>query len=145
MRIAATAFVALLTLAGCQTANQVSTASGRPEATYAAAPEKVRAVMLNGLINKGFQVKTDTPYLLVVEQPSKNLMVNLLLGSQWNPTVNVRCSYTIVPIEKASTRVVASCAAVTNPGTAYERLTEVNDAKSNQALQGWLNSLTSQV
>ncbi|MFS6706520.1 hypothetical protein WHK35_14555, partial [Staphylococcus aureus] len=62
---------------------------------------------------------------------------NLLLGSQWNPTVNIRVSLTFVPTGQ-ETRIVADTAAVTNPGTAFEQITPITNPKANDGIQNWL-------
>lgn len=140
---AAALTVALAVIAGCQT-SQVTTASGRPEVTVTAPPEKVRATILNEAVNRRFTIKTDTVYSLVVEQPSKDFMMGLLLGSNWDPTVNVRVTFTFVPLE-AQTRVIAEQVAVTNPGTAMERITPLTGQKAVDGLQAWLDGLQSKV
>lgn len=130
------AFLALLT-AGCQTA-QVTTASGRPEITVPGPPERIKPLVVNAALNRKFTIKSDTPYTLVIEQPSTDFGTNLLLGSQWNPTVNIRLTLTFVPVG-GDTRIVAEQVAVTNPGTGAERITPLTGQKAVDGVQAWLN------
>jgi len=125
--------------AGCQTA-QVNAPSGKPETTVTAPSDKVRPLVLNDLLNNGFTIKSDTPYQMVVEQPSKNFWANALLGSNWNPQVNVRVSLTFVPVGN-STRIVADMVAVTNPGSGFEQLTPLSGTADMKAMQDWLDGL----
>ncbi|MCB1499942.1 MAG: lipoprotein [Bauldia sp.] len=137
MRKLLVAILLVAAVAGCQTA-QVTTASGRPEITVPGPPEKIKPLVLNAALNRKFTIKSDTPYTLVIEQPSTDFATNLLLGSQWNPTVNIRLTLTFVPVG-GDTRIVAEQVAVTNPGTGAERLTPLTGQKAIDGVQAWLN------
>lgn len=134
----------LLALAGCQS-TQLTTPSGRPEATYSAPASVVRPVLVNVLVNNGFTIKKDSEYSLVVERRSTDLLVNVLLGSQWNPTTNSRLTLAVTEVN-GQTRVVADMHVVTNPGTGFERLTPVGDNKANQeVIAGYLEEVRRQL
>lgn len=126
-------------IAGCQTV-QLSTPSQRPEVTVAAPAATVRPILIGEMINHGFRISQDTAYALVMERASQDLMTNVLLGSQWNPTVNARISFAITELD-GQTRVVADIFAVTNPGTAFEQLTPFNNSKDAVDFQFFLEGI----
>jgi hypothetical protein len=137
---------AVLTLFGttaCTTV-QHATASGRPEVTVNAPADAVRVAFINGFIDRGYTIIEDTPYRLVMDRRSDNVMANVLLGSQWNPQIHARISLTVATLN-SKTRVVADLNAVTNPGTAFERLTPMSNSKDSEEIQQFMRGIAAQV
>ena len=91
------------------------------------------------MINKGYSLTSDTGFQLVFQAPAEGLGA-ILLSSQYDSTVMVRMGYSIAPQERG-TRVVVNIAAVTNPGSAFERLTPMNGSKDSVHVQEWLNDI----
>lgn len=131
------------TLAACQAVRH-DTASGRPEVTIAADKEAVRAVLIDAMIDRGFLIVDDTPYRLVMDRSSDNALANALLGSRWNPTVHARAAMSLTETAGA-TRIVASLDVVTNPGTAYERLTPFSNSRDAAEFQTFLQTVAARV
>lgn len=55
-------------------------------------------------------------------------MANALFGSKYDATPNPRVTYTLMQ-DQGATRVIADFVIVTNPGSAFERLTPVNGSQ----------------
>lgn len=137
-------FVSLLFVAaGCATPIMHLTPSGRPEVTVTGrVGEQVVARITDRMLNSGYNVKTATKTLMVFEKPIDNVLAAALLGSRYDSTPAARITYTIIETD-ASTRVVASLAAITNPGSAFERVTPMDNSKDSVGVQQFLTELKS--
>jgi hypothetical protein len=111
-------------LAGCQTDQTSTTASGKPEVTIKAPTGAIKARLLSLAMDRRFNVTKDTEYLLQVEKPTDNLAAAVLLGSKYDSTPAERIVFTFVPLGDA-VRVVAASMLVTNPGSAFEQITPI--------------------
>ena len=135
------AVVLAVALAGCQTAAEgPTTASGKPEVTIRASTAAIKARLLSLAMDKRFNVTKDTEYLLQVEKPSENFGAALLLGSKYDGIPAERIVFTFAPIGD-TTRVVAASMFVTNPGSAFERITPVNGGDGAARTQQTLDDL----
>ncbi|MFK4507080.1 hypothetical protein IQ17_01672 [Bradyrhizobium daqingense] len=133
--------VLAIALAGCQTAAEApNTASGKPEVTIRATTAAIKARLLSLAMDKRFNVTKDTEYLLQIEKPSENFGAALLLGSKYDGIPAERIVFTFAPIGD-STRVVAAGMFVTNPGSAFERITPVNGGEGATRTQQTLDEL----
>src|SRR5437868_4254636 len=107
--------------ASCATNPQPQTASGSPEVTIAGAkPEHVKPILLNTVLNRRLRIKSDSPFLLVVEKETDNLVADIFLSSKYDNRVIERTSFTIAEVP-AGTRIVADATFITNAGSAFER------------------------
>lgn len=141
IRNCAMAAVLAVGLAGCQTAAQApATASGKPEVTIRASTAAIKARLLSLAMDKRFNVTKDTEYLLQIEKPSENLGAALLLGSRYDGVPAERIVFTFAPVGD-TTRVVAAGMFVTNPGSAFERITPVNAGEGAVRTQQTLDEL----
>jgi hypothetical protein len=135
----------MLILTGCAAPAQHNTPSGRPEVTINGRVSKaVLGKITNGMINNGYNVKTSTDTLLVFEKPMENFAAQLFLGSRYDSTPAARITYNIIETE-GFTRVVASFAAVTNPGSAFERLTPMNNNPDTASYQTFLDKIKNEI
>jgi hypothetical protein len=134
------ALTALITLAGCQTAQPPTTASGKPEVTIRAPVSKIKATMISKAMNQGLTITKDTEYLLQFDRPTQNMGAAILLGSRYDGVPNERYVLTFAP-EGESTRVVAASMFVTNPGSSFERITPVNAGEGVDRTQRELDEL----
>lgn len=138
MRIGwATLALALLALGACQTtqSSTPSTASGLPEVTIAGVtPDRVKAELVNVMINRNFRVVKDTPLQLALDAPVTNILASVLLGSQYDSQPVERASFTLIQ-QGGATRVVADLAIITNPGSAFEMRTTINGGTESAAVQ----------
>jgi hypothetical protein len=133
--------IALIAIVGCATPIRHDTPSGRPEVTVRGNLAKpIHREITNAMLNRGYNVKSSTETLLVFERPLDNAMASVLLGSQYDSTPAARITYSIVE-SMDWTRVVASFAAVTNPGSAFERITPLNNNPDTAEYQALLNEI----
>lgn len=138
IRILAVALFALV-LSACQTV-QHSTPSGRPEVTIAAPTKDVKTAFVGTLSNLGYEIKRDTDFQIVVERQLDNVMANVLLGSEYDPTVEGRITATFMDIG-GKTRVTTDMGIVRNGGSAFEAVTNVNGSQDSLGVQSLLDDI----
>lgn len=126
-------------LSACQTIRH-QTASGRPEVTIKAPIDKVKAAYVGAVVNANYSLKTDTPLQVVMEREATNALVGILLASNYDSRVMARISTTFIQ-NGTDTRVFADLNLVTNPGSAFERLTPMNNSVDSVGVQNILNDI----
>lgn len=133
--------IAIFTLlaSACQTV-QHATPSGRPEATIKADPVAVKSALAGALFNFGYTMVKDTNFQMAMDKPIQNVMANVLMGSQYDPTVEARINATFLQMGDA-TRVTAELFVVRNGGSAFEALTPMNGAKDSIGVQSLLDDI----
>jgi len=115
-------------LGACAAPTHLDTPSGHPEVTISrTTPNKVKAALVRKMIDKGFQVTKDKQFELAFDRPLDNKLAEALLGSKVSGTPNMRVTYSISQVGD-DVRVIADLAAITNPGSASELSTDMNDA-----------------
>jgi hypothetical protein len=129
----------------CASGVQHATPSGHSEVTVSkATPDKVKAVLVNKMINKGYRITKDTQFELAFDKPVDNVMVSVLLGSKYDSQPSQRVSYSIAQVGEG-VRVVSDFAVITNPGSAFERRTDVNKADATTDVQTLLEEVASEL
>jgi hypothetical protein len=142
--VTAAAIAAGFLLAGCQTAQPPSTASGKAEVTIKAPVGAIKSAIISRAINVKYSVTKDTEYLLQMEKPSDNFGAALLLGSKYDSVPAERAVFTFAP-QGDTVRVVAALMYVTNPGSGFERLTPVNAGEGVDRTQASLYEIKDQL
>ncbi len=131
----------MLLVAGCATPVTHNTPSGKPEVTINGVDaDTVAASVIDRMINRGYNVTNSNNRMLVFEKPLENTMAAALYGSRYDSQPNVRITYNINNYQN-KTRVVASFAVVTNPGSSFERLTPANNNQDTVKYQDMLNEI----
>lgn len=130
----------LFLLAACQPPVNHNTMSGRPEACIAAKQQRVSAGLAEILLNKGFSVSQQTDSMVRGDRAITDAMASMFFGSQYDSTPVARITYNIVNTQKC-VRVVADMNIVTNPGSAFERLTPMNNSKDSATIQSEMDAL----
>jgi hypothetical protein len=138
-----TAAFASVLLAGCAAPVVHNTASGKVEEIFTGTPGQTKPKIVGMMANFGFNVSKDTPYLIAFDKPTENVMAAVLLGSKYDSTPNTRITYTFVQMGP-NTRVIADASIITNPGSAFERVTNMNGNQDTVKLQTWLDNLAAQ-
>jgi hypothetical protein len=118
-------------LVGCQTAAQ-ATASGKPEVTIKTSTAALEARFLSLAMDRRFSVTKDNEYRLQLDKPTENLGAAILLGSKYDGTPSERIVFTFAP---------TSSMFVTNPGSAFERISPVNAGEGVDRTQTTLEEL----
>jgi hypothetical protein len=133
--------LSFLFLAGCVAPVTHATPSGKVEVSISGVSKAaIRDRLTNDMINKGFLVVRSDESLLVVDRPVDNPLAAALLGSRYDSTPNARITFNIIKVG-AAVRVIADCAIITNPGSGFERRTDVNNNAETVKIQSWLDKL----
>ena len=144
VRVAAVMILCFL-VAACATPVKHHTASGRPEVTIATTNVgAVKGALISEMVNRGYSITRESDFLVGFDRPIDNVWAAALLGSRYDSTPNARVSYTIARIQDAI-RVVADLAIITNPGSAFERQTDMNANKDSRMIQGLMDRVKSNV
>lgn len=129
-----------LLLSACATPVTHNTPSGKAEATVEASVDLIKPELINVMTNAGFSIFRDTPYQMAFDKPVDNIMLAALTGSRYDAQPDERVTYTFAPLG-IETRIVADVAVVTNPGSAFERMTPMNNSQESGNLQIVLTKL----
>jgi len=134
-----TAIAAVTILCGCQGV-QYNTPSGRPEVTIKAPAKDVKTVFVGTLTNLRYSLKKDSDFQIVMEKPIDNAMVNVLMSSQYDPTVEARITATFLEIGP-ETRVTTELGVIRNGGSAFEASTDVSNSNDSRGVQALLQEI----
>jgi hypothetical protein len=130
-----------LTLGGCAAPVQHQTASGRPEVLiHNTNSESVKSAIVNRMLSDRYRITRDTPYEIAFDKAVENIAAQVLLGSEYDSQPNARISYTLASVG-ADVRVIADMAIITNPGSAFERRTEMNNGQDSPMVQTFLDGI----
>jgi uncharacterized protein YceK len=135
------ALMMTLLLSGCAAPINHNTASGKVETSFVGAKKSVvRERITNEIINRGYNIIRSDDSMLVADKPVENVLAAALLGSDYDSTPNARITFNL--IQNGNTvRVVADCAVITNPGSAFERRTNANNNAETANIQSWLDGI----
>lgn len=135
------ALVGAIVLTACVTPVEHATPSKRPEVTIPGAKaSEVKAELVNRMVDFGYSPTKTSGLALVFERQSESIAAALIYGSDYDRTPNARISYTIIEL-RGSVRVVADIKMVTNPGSAFERVTDINRSRDSLGVQALLQQL----
>lgn len=135
------ALCVLAVLSACQTAPPLATRSGKPEILIeSCTPKAASDAIVAYMSEKGFRMQQANDYLLVFSKADERLGAQLLMGSEWNPTPDARVTYTLAP-EGDGVRVFVAGEYVTNPGTGFERRSDMTTGKTAHDFQSLLERI----
>ena len=137
--------ILLILINGCATTNTltVSTPSGKPDIFIIKVTKKqVTDEFVNQMLNQGFSVKSTSEYNIVFVKPMNDFASSLLLGSHYDVTPEHRVTANFVE-SSSGVRIVLTNQGITNPGSAYERVTDLSKGKSGNSWQQFLSSFAS--
>lgn len=119
-----------------------STVSGHPEVTVPGqVAQKLSNDIVNAMVDRGYTIKTQSANLLAFDRPAGDSFTAMLFfGSKFAAVPNARIEYTLAELSD-STRVVATLKVVTNPGSAFERFTDLSAGKDSHHVQDLLNQI----
>jgi hypothetical protein len=121
-------------VAGCAAPPQrLATPSGNPEIVI---PNAARKLVIDKIVasklEKGMQVKSVNDYGVVVgKKIEDSTMAAFLYGSRYDSIPEARITYNLVEAADGL-RVFSRSEIVTNPGSAYERVTNITNSVSGQ-------------
>lgn len=121
--------------AGCATQPAGYNSNVRPDITIHGTTQKevVNALVANSM-SRGFQVVNATDYSVTTETRNTNLATALFFGSRYDSQPAVRVHYNVAQTSPELVRVNATAAIVTNPGSAFERITDVTNTQAANLL-----------
>ena len=129
-----------LIVSGCAVGVVHQTPSGKPEATIAADPAEVRAMVINRMIDQGYSISRESDAVLAFDRPITDSFAAKVYGSGYHTRPDWRLVYTFAS-QGGATRVIADIMIVTNPGTNAERLNTLNQHVDSQEVQTMLNEI----
>jgi hypothetical protein len=132
-------------LVGCATPVTHHTQSGRVEVTINGVKKSaVKETLINDMVNRRYTVTRADDTLVVFERPVENVMAAALLGSQFNAVPVTRCTYNLIQNGK-DVRVIGDFAVITNPGSAFERRTDMNSHPETVLMQDFMEQMKSKL
>jgi hypothetical protein len=110
-------------LAGCE---PIDTAP-LPSANFSvpASKDRTKEALVALMTGRGYTISTDSTFLLAFDKPEDSLGAAILYGSDYDATPNLRVVYTVTGSSPA--QVVTRMLVVTNPGSAFERTSDVTE------------------
>lgn len=133
-------FAILLCLTGC--AAPLKTASGRPEVVIENVSRRqvFDFAVAEGSRN-GFEIRDVSEYHLVMgKRDQKNIGAAMLFGSQYDTIPEIRLTFTAVE-QPSGVMLRANGSVITNPGSAFERQTDLSTGTGAHELQAMLERI----
>ena len=122
-----------------------NTASGRPEVSInGKVAAQAKSEIMNLMINNKYNVKSANDTLLIFERKIENILAAAMLSSKYDSSPVTRVSFNIIEMEDL-TRIVASFEAVTNPGSAFEKITPMDNNTDTASYQMRLNEIKQRI
>jgi hypothetical protein len=133
----------------CAAPTHLDTPSGHAEVTISrVAPDRVKAALVNKMIDRGYRLTKDTQFELTFDKPADSALAIFLLSSERGGTPNMRVDYSIAQAGD-DVRVVADLTIITNPGSPYEKRIDINGAAKEDApahaVQAMLDNLRTEL
>ena len=137
--------LALCLVTACATPQKLATPSGRPEVFIANATRKAALdAIVAAKLQKGLEIKSATHYAVTAAgKVQGSLGASLLFGSRYDSTPEARITYSVVDVP-GGIRVYSRVDMVTNPGSGFERSTDITDQMATR-LQAELEELSTQL
>lgn len=134
-----------VTMGACAAPVKHDTPSGRPEVSIRGrVGSQVQSEIMNMMLNNRYGIKSSSTNIIVFEKPFDNVMASVLFGSKYDSTPCARVAFNIFEVGD-STRVVASFAAITNPGSSFERSTPLDNNPDTVKYQTGLNEIKQRI
>ena len=126
-------FISITFLVGCVTTPPLNTRSGRLEVTiYGITKKEFFDAVVQAAAMDGAEIKQTSEYCMTFAKKDKSFTAAMLYGSRYDITPERRGTLTVVEVP-GGIRVFATETIVTNPGSAFERVTTVNNPHALQA------------
>lgn len=124
-----------LLIGGCAAQVKHNTPSGKPEVTIGGkVGASARAIISGAMLDGGYNMRAGTDALLIFDKKTSGIMASMLFGSGYDSVPSERITYTVLEGDRY-TRIVASMAMVTNPGSAFERITPMDGNENSVFIQ----------
>ena len=132
----------LTLLMGCASLPPINTSSGRPEITICGVGKnEMMEKVVAGATMDGFNIRNTSNFQIVMGKPVTNLLTAALWGSRYDSTPEYRLIWTFADIGNNCTHIGVVAQIVTNPGSAFERVTDVSTGKDGHQIQEGLEEI----
>lgn len=126
LRVITYSILIFVLITGCATVKHLNTPTGKPEVIIPdASKSEIADQITNAMLSWDFQLQKRDENILVFAKRDQRLGTSLLFGSRYDSTPEWRFIYNIVD-HSEGIRVIANIAAITNPGSAFERVTDLS-------------------
>lgn len=133
--------IVALSLAGCGAPSKLQTASGKPEVSIPGTTvDAVKPEIVRTMTAEGYRITRDTQYEMAFDRPAQGAAA-VLMGSRYDGVPNSRISFSFAPTGN-SVLVTGDAAVITNPGSAFERRTDMNGGPDGTAVQSILDQIS---
>jgi hypothetical protein len=130
--------VATVLLAGCAT---YTPEAGSPQVIIHAPVDAVKNHLVNDLVNKKWNPVTDSEFTVILDRAG-GFWQDVFFGSQWNAQTVSRINLTFINTGDG-TRVIWHECIVTNPGSGFQQMTEVD--RDWPQVQYWLDCMAAEL
>jgi len=139
-------FTLIILLMGCATLPRINTPSGRPEITICriSKNEMMEKVVAAASMD-GFNIRSTSNFQIVMGKPVSNPLVGALMGSRYDSTPESRLVWTFADIGNNCIHIGVVVQIVTNPGSAFERVTDASTGKDGHQIQEGLEAIKARV
>lgn len=128
-------------MTSCQTAEPIKATSKPPEVTIENATRKQIIDIISGeMRDGGFKILSVNDSKLLVGRKSGAALIASVYGSSFTGMAEERIAYNVIDVGN-SVKVSADIGIVANPGTSFEKITNLNDTKYASSMQASLESL----
>lgn len=118
---------------GCLVTPPLQTPSGRPEVTlYGITKKQFFDNVAGTAMVGGYEIREVNDYNMVLAKRNTSFGAAVLFGSRYNTTPEERITLTVIEVPRGI-RIFATCTIVTNPGSAFEKVTTSSNFRGIQA------------
>lgn len=133
-------FIISILFGGCAGMMRLNTPSGKPEVTLKnRSMKEVKDALVREMLNQNFTIKSTSDYTIVFSKPMDSFLASFLLGSRYDATPEHRVTAMIVESNNG-VRIVLTNQGITNPGSAFERVTDMSTGKAGQSWHEFLSN-----
>lgn len=129
---------------GCATLPPLNTNSGRPEITLCGVSKnEMMEKVVAGASMDGFNIRSTSNFQIVMGKPLTNPLAAGLYGSRYDSTPEFRLVWTFADIGNSCTHIGVALFMVTNPGSAFEKMSDFSTGKDAHDIQKGLEDIKS--
>ena len=128
-------------LTACATPVIHDSPSGKPEVTISGTTkDAIKDRLTDEMLSRNYTILQSADSMIVFERPIEDAMAAYMFSTKLSSTPTTRIAYNLAST-KQGIRVIADCSAVSNPGTGFERKTNMNSHPDSMRVQSILYSM----
>lgn len=138
--------IGLFFVIGCAGLQPVHTSSGRPEITICRVSKtELMEKTVAAATMDGYNIRSTSSFQVVMGKPVSNILVAAFMGSRYDSTPEYRLIWTFADIGNSCTHLGIVIQIVTNPGSGFEKITDISNGKDAHQMQEQLEGLKAQI